>query len=216
MLEDQELARPRSVLDWVRRHGPSFRTTDRGPLYRSMMVLDVAGFGRLANLAQLEVRTALFAALRGAFRGTGVRWSALAVEDRGDGAIVLAPPTVSKVELLDPVIPNLVARIREHNAAADPGRRIRMRVSVHAGEVHRDATGWTGTDLNVACRLVANAVVSRHLLQRPAADVLVVVSDAVYDAVVRHGYRRIDPGAYEPVHVAVKELSARAWLHVPL
>ncbi len=215
MLEDQELTRPRPVLDWMRRHGPVFRpAARRGPLYRSMMVLDVAGFGRLTNLAQLAVRTALNAALRGAFRGTGVRWSALAVEDRGDGAIVLAPPTMSKVELLDPVIPNLAARIGEYNAAG-PGPRIRVRVSVHAGEVHRDATGWAGTDLNVACRLVGNAAVSRYLLRRPAADVLVVVSDAVYHAVVREAYRRIDPATYEPVHIAIKELNTRAWVHVP-
>jgi len=215
MPQDQELERPRSVLDWVRRHGPAFRpAADRGPLYRSIMVLDVAGFGRLPNLAQLRVRTALNTALRGAFRGTGVRWSALAVEDRGDGAIVLAPPTMSKVELLDPVIPELGARIRAHNEAAD-GPRIRVRVSVHAGEVHRDATGWAGTDLNVACRLVGNAAVSRYLLQRPAADVLVVVSEAVYQGVVRHAYRRIDPAAYEPVHIAVKELNVRAWVHTP-
>lgn len=217
MIENQELARrPRSVLDWVRRYGPGHRSpAERGPLYRSMLVLDVAGFGRLDNRAQLRVRTGLNAAVRAAFRGTGVRWSGLAVEDRGDGAIILAPPTVSKVELLDPVLPNLAGQLREHNAAAEPGLRIRVRVSVHAGEVHRDATGWVGTDLNVACRLVSNPVVSRHLRLRPAADLLVVVSDAVYQAVVRHAYRRIDPTTYEPVHIAIKELSTRAWVHLP-
>jgi len=212
MLDEQLARRPRAVLDWVRR----FRSPEeRGPLYRSMMVLDVAGFGRLHNRAQLDVRTALAGAVRSAFRGTGVRWSALAVEDRGDGGIILAPPTVSKVDLLDPVIPNLAAAIREHNAAADPERRFRLRVSVHAGEVHRDATGWVGTDLNVACRLVSSAAVCRHLLQRPGVDLLVVVSEAVYQAVVPHGYRRIRPAAYEPVHVSVKELNTRAWVHVP-
>lgn len=216
MLEDQELARPGSVLGWVRRYGPRFRPpADRGPLYRSMMVLDVAGFGRLSNLAQLQVRTALNTAVRAAFRTGGVRWSALAVEDRGDGAIILAPPTVSKVDLLDPVVPILAARLRGYNAAAEPGLRIRVRVSIHAGEVHRDATGWAGTDLNVACRLVSNPAVSRYLLQRPEADLLLVVSESVYDGVVRHAYRRIDPATYAPVHVAVKELNARAWAHVP-
>lgn len=216
MIENQDLAGPRNVLDWVRRHGPRFRpSADRGPLYRSMMVLDVAGFGRLGNLAQLQVRTALNTAVRAAFRTGGVRWSALAVEDRGDGAIILAPPTVSKLDLLDPVIPNLAARLREYNAAAGPGLRVRLRVSVHAGEVHRDATGWAGSDLNVACRLVSNPVVSRYLLQRPEADLLLVVSESVYEGVVRHAYRGIEPADYAPVHVAVKELNARAWVHVP-
>jgi class 3 adenylate cyclase len=212
MLDEQLARRPRAVLDWMRR----LRSVDEpGPLYRSMMVLDVAGFGRLHNRAQLGVRTALHDALRTAFRGTGVRWSALAVEDRGDGGIILAPPTVSKLDLLDPVLPNLAAAVREYNAAADPGQRFRLRVSVHAGEVHRDATGWVGTDLNVACRLVSSAAVCRHLLQRPGVDLLVVVSDAVYQAVVRHEYRGIRSASYEPVHVSLKELNTRAWVHVP-
>jgi class 3 adenylate cyclase len=217
MLEEKQAAGgPRAVLDWVRRYSPGRRPhEDRGPLYRAIMVLDVTGFGRLGNRAQLQVRTALNSAVRAAFRGGGVRWSGLAVEDRGDGAIILVPPTVSKVDLLDPVVPNLAALIRRHNETAGPGLRIRLRVSLHAGEVHRDATGWAGADLNAACRLVSSAAVCRHLLQRPAADLLVVVSDAVYEGVVRHGYRRISPDTYAPVHVAIKELNTRAWVHCP-
>ncbi|HWM03385.1 MAG TPA: hypothetical protein VNP92_13715 [Actinophytocola sp.] len=203
-----------TVPDWVRRYGPG-RRPEQGPLYRSIVVLDVTGFGRLPNRTQLLVREVLNTAVRAAFRGSGVRWSWLAVEDRGDGAIILVPATVSKVDLLDPVIPNLAAMIRRHNAAAEPGLRIRLRISVHAGEVHRDANGWVGSDLNVACRLVSSAAVCRYLLRRPAVDVLVVVSDAIYHGVVRHGYRRISPATYDAVHVTIKELSTRAWVHVP-
>jgi class 3 adenylate cyclase len=210
MLEEKQAG----VLDWIRRYGRR-QHPDRGPLYRAIMVLDVTGFGRLHNRAQLQVRTAMNDAVRAAFRGSGVRWSSLAVEDRGDGAIILLPPSVSKVDLLDPVVPNLAAMIRRHNETADPELRIRLRVSVHAGEVHRDATGWVGTDLNAACRLVSSAAVCRYLRQRPSVDLLVVVSDAVYQAVVRHGYRRISPATYAPVHVAIKELNTRAWVHCP-
>jgi class 3 adenylate cyclase len=205
-----------SVPDWIRRYGPARKpVVDPGPLHRSIMVLDVAGFGRWDNSTQLVVRGVLNTAVREAFRGTGVRWSALAVEDRGDGAIILVPATVSKVDLLDPVIPSLVASIRRHNATVDPSLRIRLRISLHAGEVHQDATGWVGTDLNVACRLVSSAAVRRDLLQRPAADLLVVVSEVIYQGVVRHGYRRIVPDTYAPLHVLAKELSVRAWVHVP-
>lgn len=204
------------VPDWIRRYGPVRKPLgDPGPLHRSILVLDVVGFGRWDNGTQLVVRDVLNTAVRAAFRGTGVRWSALAVEDRGDGGIILVPATVSKVDLLDPVIPNLVDSIRRHNETVDPALRIRLRVSVHAGEVHQDATGWVGTDLNVACRLVSSAAVRRYLLQRPAADLLVVVSDVIYQGVVRHGYRRIVPASYVPLYVLAKELSVRAWVHVP-
>jgi hypothetical protein len=37
----------------------------------------------------------------------------------------------------------------------------------------------------------------------------------VYDEVIRHGFGRIDPAAWYPVLVEVKELRALAWVHVP-
>jgi hypothetical protein len=82
--------------------------------------------------------------VRAAFRAAGVGWWRLAVEDRGDGTIVLVLPTVSKVDLLDPMIPGLAAALRDYNMATEPACRMRLRVSVHAGEIHRDARGWVG------------------------------------------------------------------------
>lgn len=40
----------------------------------------------------------------------------LVVEDRGEGLIVLIPPSVSKVDLFDPLIPGLAAALRDHNS----------------------------------------------------------------------------------------------------
>lgn len=54
----------------------------------------------------------------------------------------------------------------------------------------------------------------RYLRQRPDAD-MVAVSDVVYTGIVTQRYRRLDPTTYEPQHVAVKELSTRAWVHIP-
>lgn len=188
------------------------RREERGPRYMSIMVVDVSAYGMLDNRAQMRVRATLNAAVRDALRSAGIRWS-LAMADRGDGMIVLVPANKSAVSLLDPVVPVLAARLRRHNETT--GLRIRLRVSVHAGVVHRDATGWVGRDLNTACRLVDSPALRDYLGQRPADDMVVAVSDTLYHAVVQHRYRSIDPTAYEQVHVAVKELDTLAWVHVP-
>ncbi|TDV44768.1 hypothetical protein [Actinophytocola oryzae] len=185
---------------------------DRAPRHMSIMVIDVTGFGRLDNRAQTRVRAALNTMVRQAFRRAGIRWS-IAVENRGDGMIILVPATKSTVRLLDPVIPVLAARVRRHNESAEP--RIRLRVSLHVGVVDRDATGWVGSDMITACRLVDSPVVRRYLQQRPDEDVVVVVTDVVYSGLVTHRYRRLDPSTYEAIHVSVKELNTRAWVHVP-
>jgi hypothetical protein len=56
--------------------------------------------------------------------------------------ILLIPARVSKIDLLDPVIPTIAEHIRVHDAAVAPPLRIQLRVAVHAGEVHRDPHGW--------------------------------------------------------------------------
>jgi class 3 adenylate cyclase len=185
------------------------------PHHWSILVIDISGFGRWGNLAQLSARAALDLMVRDAFRAAGVARRKLVIEDRGDGMIVLISSSVSKVDILDLLIPRLTERLREYNEAADPLLRIRLRISVHAGEILRDASGWVGTDLNLACRLVNSEPVYRRLSQSPASQVVLVVSDMIYDGVVRHGYRTISPTGYSPVRVAVKEVNARAWVHLP-
>ncbi|MBB5959279.1 class 3 adenylate cyclase [Saccharothrix tamanrassetensis] len=187
-------------LPWRRfRHTPV-------PEYRSIFVVDIAGFGRWSNPLQIVARDVLTNAVRDAFRVAGIRWNDLGVQDRGDGMMVLIPGQVSKVDILDPFLPRLTARLRRHNETAAP--RIRVRLSLHAGEVHRDAHGWVGSDLNTACRLADADPVRAKL----AGDAVLVVSDVLYQSVVRHGYRRVDPAAFSRVEIAEKEVRAPAWV----
>jgi hypothetical protein len=193
----------------------SLRPRDESPEHRSIVVVDMAGSGRWNNQAQLRARAALDGMLSSAFRAAGIPRGKLDIEDRGDGKIVLVPAWMSKVDILDPVIPHLAGRVHDYNAAVHADMRIRLRVAVHAGEVLRDASGWAGSDLVLACRLVNGEPLYRELVRSPLADLVVLVSDVIHHGVVRHGYRGIDPDSYAPVRVLAKELDTRAWLHVP-
>ncbi|MEU4742799.1 hypothetical protein AB0G02_20370, partial [Actinosynnema sp. NPDC023658] len=179
-----------------------------GPEHRSVFVVDIAGFGRWNDPTQLRARQVLRHAVRSGLRAAGVRWSELAVHDRGDGMMVLVPASVSKLDLLDPAIPAMIAVLRRHNAAVAPEQHIRVRLALHAGEVQRDPHGWVGADVNTACRLADSAPVREHL----TGEAVLVVSEVIYQGVVRHGYRRVDPNAYHRVEVSLKELHAAAWV----
>lgn len=188
------------------------QSSPRGPLHRSFVVLDIASYGRLDDRTQLHARAALNALVRKAFRAAGMPWWRFSVEGRGDGMIVFVPPAVSKADLLDPLVPLLLSGLRAHNARH---ARIRLRMSVHAGEVLRARRGWVGADLNTACRLVDSPALYQQLERFPDADLVLIVSDAVHRGVVRHGYRGVRPQDYAPVHVSIKEVDERAWVHVP-
>lgn len=183
------------------------------PEHRSFVVIDMLSSSRWDNLAALRARAALGRLVRDAFRSAGIRWRKLAVEDRGDGMIVLIPSSVSKVDILDPFIPNLAAGLRSYNSVIDPSQRIRLRVAIHAGEVIPAFPGWVGTDLNLACRLVDGDPLYLELARCPTIDLILVVSTLIYDGLIRHGYRTINPADYTLVRIMVKDIDALAWLH---
>jgi class 3 adenylate cyclase len=183
------------------------------PEYRSIVVIDMADSGRWNDISQLRARSALEHLARTAFRGAGIAWHRLVVADRGDGMIILVPPRVSKVDLFDAVLSRLRPLLRRHNTTSSPC--IRLRVALHAGEVLRSPVGWVGTDLNTACRLVNGDPLYRELSDRPGAELVLVVSDAMHQAVVRHGHGGIDPAGYTPVRVRVKEVDTTAWIERP-
>jgi len=186
------------------------------PEHRAILALDIEGFGRLerSNLARAQRRTGLHRIVGNALTAAGIDPEHIEQTEYGDGVLVLVGPQVSKARLLHPLLPRLVSGLARYNRTASDAARLRVRVVVHAGELLRDAHGVTGEDLVLAFRLLDADVVRAHLNQA-VADLVLVVSDAMYQGIVKHGYGRTDPALFQPVWVTAKETSTRAWLHTP-
>ncbi|MDQ3764442.1 MAG: hypothetical protein M3460_23635 [Actinomycetota bacterium] len=92
---------------------------------------------------------------------------------------------------------------------------IRVRVGIHAGELHHDDHGVAGTNVNVACRLASCEPAKGTLSAASDANMVVAVSDFIYQQVVRHGEPFIFPDNYRkyPLHTA--EYHGPVWLYVP-
>jgi class 3 adenylate cyclase len=135
--------------------------------------------------------------------------------DRGDGLLALIQPvdTVPKTLLLSAVVPTLTQLLAQHNdAVPHPGPRLRLRVAVHAGEVHFDGLGFFGESIDLACRLV-DAPETKRALADGHQDLALVVSDDIYRSVVRQGYDGIDSGAFSPaVRVRLGGVHHRGWV----
>ncbi len=179
------------------------------------MVVDVERFGDSSrtNLDQLTVRDGLYKALGGAFRKSRIGWADCVTEDRGDGVLVLIPPEVPKSRLVTRYPAALAAAIGKHNARCPEPARMRLRVALHAGEIHRDEHGVAGAAINHAFRLVEAPVLKSALGTSPGG-VAVMVSGWFFDEVVRHD-PAADPGSYWQVQVAVKETQTVAWIRLP-
>jgi hypothetical protein len=125
-------------------------------LHRAILGVDVEGYGdrRRTNPDQLAVRDGLYTCLRAAFARSDIPWEACYHEDRGDGALFLIPPDVPKQSLVTRFLEELSTALRLHNEGRTVRTSIRLRLVLHAGEVHRDPYGVAGTAVNVAFRLL--------------------------------------------------------------
>jgi tetratricopeptide (TPR) repeat protein len=182
--------------------------------HRAILIVDVEKFGDPArtNAHQLAVRDGMYKALQEAFARTGIGWADCEVEDRGDGILVLVPPAVPKSWLVVSVPARLTELLARHNDACPAQAQIRLRMALHAGEVHRDEHGFVGSSINRAFRLIESPA-SRTALRQSSGVVALIVSDWFYEEVVRH-HPGAAPSRFEGVRVVMKETEMAAWVRV--
>ncbi|MCE7008155.1 AAA family ATPase [Kibdelosporangium philippinense] len=184
-------------------------------VHRTIFVADVEGFGarRRTNPVQVAIREGLYRVLREAFDAAGIRWEDCYREDRGDGVLVLIFPGVPKHLVAARLPDQLSAALRRHNRGCTEVVRIRLRVAVHAGEVHHDTHGVVGTAINLAFRLLDAAAVKSALAASPGVIAL-IASEWFFEEVIRHDPAS-NPATYQRVWVAVKETHTTAWIRLP-
>src|SRR5262245_49244498 len=70
----------------------------RASIHRTILAVDMERFShqRRTHPHQVAARAGMYRALRGSLTRCGVPWKDCYHEDRGDGALILIPPEVSK------------------------------------------------------------------------------------------------------------------------
>jgi class 3 adenylate cyclase len=192
------------------------------PCHRAVMALDIEHSTSRPDPVKAELRAKLYELFDAALLAAGIRRRYRdRFTDRGDGILALIHPVdqAPKAALLKTAVPALSQLLTDYNAslprASRPQRQLRVRVVVHAGEVHYDANGCFGEALDVAFRLLDAARVKRAL-REAAGPLILVVSGNIYSSVVRHGYEGIDQHAFHPlVRVQIAGNRHLGWIHIP-
>jgi class 3 adenylate cyclase len=169
------------------------------PHHRVILAVDIEGSTMRTNTAKAGLRHVMYALLEECLIISGVQEDHRdSFIDRGDGILVLIHPVdeVPKTLLLSMVAPTLETLLCQH-ADEFPEQELRLRVVVHAGEVHYDGRGCFGESLDVAFRLLDAAEVKERF-RRTRAPLILVVSDDIHQMVIRHGYEGIDQQAFVP------------------
>jgi len=192
------------------------------PRHRTIVALDIERSTSRPDLVKAELRNKIYEMFDAALCSAGIhkRYRDRFV-DRGDGVLALIHPVnqAPKALLLNQAIPVFNRLLTDHNASlprpSGTQRQLRVRVVVHAGEVHYDANGCFGEALDVAFRLLDAARV-KSTLREAAGPLILVVSGDIYNSVVRHGYDGIDQHAFQPVvRVQIAGNRYPGWIHIP-
>ena len=68
-------------------------------------------------------------------------WDQCFWDDRGDGLLIVVPPTVATVKVLEYLLVALPIALKQHNGSSGPGTRIQLRVALDVGPVTSDDAG---------------------------------------------------------------------------
>ena len=181
----------------------------------SIFLADISAFGghyRNDDDRQI-VRDKLYATLRDVFESSDVPWWACHREDRGDGALVVVPPSIPTRSVVDPLLILLGTALRRYNQEATQATRIQLRVALNVGPVVSDPQGVSGEAIILAARLLEAPALKKELA-RTAADLGVIVSPFIYDLVIKHAPGYVDPAQYRHLRFRVKESNVTAWMYL--
>jgi hypothetical protein len=192
------------------------------PHHRAIVALDIERSTSRPDPVKAELRNKTYEMLDAALSSAGIhkRYRDRFI-DRGDGVLALIHPVdqAPKALLLNRAIPVFNQLLTDHNAnlprPSRTQRQLRVRVVVHAGEVHYDANGCFGEALDVAFRLL-DATRVKRTLREAAGPLILVVSGDIYSAVVRHGYDGLDQHAFHQlVRVQIAGNRHLGWIQIP-
>jgi hypothetical protein len=181
----------------------------------SIFLVDIAAFGshdRNDDDRQI-VRDEMYVTLRDVFEISDVPWWTCHREDRGDGALVVVPPSIPTRSVIDPLLIRLATALRRYNEQATQATRMQLRVALNVGPVVSDSHGVSGEAIILAARLLEAPVLKKELA-RTAADLGIIVSQFIYDSVIKHAPGCVDPDQYRRMRFRVKESDITAWMYL--
>jgi hypothetical protein len=185
------------------------------PRHRVIVGLDIEQSTSRPDPVKAELRIMLYELFEAALRSADIGPDRCdPFMDRGDGLLALIDPA-DQASLLSHVVPLFGQLLAGYNASLPPQRRLRVRVVVHAGEVHDDDNGCFGTALDIACRLL-DAPAAKAALKAAPDPLLLVVSDELYRSVVSHGPGGTGRDAFR--HLVTVQVAGRehpGWICTP-
>lgn len=178
-------------------------------VYGLVVAVDVEGFSRMGILDQTAVMFRLKEVLDRAAERAGLVRAEWLRQPRGDGELAVLPADSDVSRVVADFAHEVVEELRRGSRP-----RLRLRISMHHGALTAGVFGPIGDALIVACRLLDAESARETLARHTGEDVVVVVSQRLFEDVVATRFRGLRPDRFRPVTEHVKGRTYRGYICV--
>jgi hypothetical protein len=174
--------------------------------YRLVLAVDVEKYSTRDAREQLRAQTELQRILSAAARNVGLDQREWYEQVSGDGELVVLPEDVDVPVVVGDFTSSLETILGECNRRVIGGTRVRLRlrVALHHGTLMPGPFGPAGDAPIVVSRLLDAKPLRRLLAEQQERDLALIVSQSLYQDVVRTGFCSLDPEEFQPVRVNAK------------
>jgi hypothetical protein len=183
--------------------------------FRFLTVIDIEGFSHRSAASQANAQDDLEHVMSEAAAHAGMDRRHWYRQARGDGELAVLDAATSSLSVVADYPGYLALALAEVNSHATPQSRLRVRMAIHHGTVSPGRFGPVGPAAITVSRLVDARVLRQALRQRDDLDIVLAVSAAVYDEVVRSRFRDLDPGTFRRFSIRSKGASYVGYLYLP-
>ncbi|MEV7096765.1 hypothetical protein AB0M80_28325 [Amycolatopsis sp. NPDC051045] len=192
--------------------------TDDSQFSRTLLLaVDAWRYGTRDDRQQHDLQRALADVLRDAAVRGGLDPARWRRQEAGDGVFALITDESAEPKVIGPFVRELDEWLRRHNHDLRPQARLRLRVAVHHGVTLPGELGYAGAAPVHVCRLRDARAVREALEAFPEANLVLAVSEPIFDGSVRQRHTSLTAEDFTRVEVAepAKQFFATAWVHVP-
>ncbi|WP_260606476.1 hypothetical protein [Streptomyces sp. WAC08241] len=182
---------------------------------RLCLAADIEQYSSFDTPDQRTVQAQLARMLRAAAEHSGLDHSKWSVQPQGDMEFAVLPAGTSEQVVLGEYVTHLAAELGGYNATRRRAGRMRLRLAVDTGVATTAALGFSGPAPIAVARYLNAPEVKRALAAAGSASLVVVISDRLYQDVVRSRFHGHDPEEYRRIHVEQKGFAGYGWVRLP-
>lgn len=179
------------------------------------MAADVEKYSQLDAQQQEVAQSNLVEILNTAATRSGLDQASWSRQAQGDQEFIVLPAETQESVVLRDFVRHLAIALAERNAHRPRKSALRLRLALDIGVARVAALGHSGQGPIFVARYLNDPQLKQVLEATTTTNLVVIISDRLYQDVVLLGGNGLAPEHYVKIHVHHNTFTSYGWIHVP-